>query len=103
MKFLTYTALVSMTFGIKLQDHPAPSPLIIDPNWDSYPNKNVVRVHEITNPKFEGNAATDFDLSHEPSCPSYMAHYNCQSWTSGTPSSHKSNQRPFTENSGAGN
>ena len=77
MKFITFLALCSSTFGIKLEDHPAPSPLIIDPNWVDYPTANVVRVHEITNPKFNGNAATDFDLSKEPSCPSYMDHYNC--------------------------
>ena len=104
MKLIAYAALCSMTFGIKLQDHPAPSPLIIDPNWVDYPTANVVRVHEITNPKFNGNPATDFDLSKEPSCPSYMDHYNCNSWTTahkgGATQYHKPQERPYTENSG---
>ena len=103
MKFIAIAALCSSTFGIKLQDHPAASPLIIDPNWVDYPTANVVRVHEITNPKFEGNAATDFDLSKEPSCPSYMDHYNCNTWTKAAKGSapyHKTQERPYTENSG---
>ena len=104
MKFIALAALCSMTFGIKLQDHPAASPLIIDPNWEDYPTANVVRVHEITNPKFEGNTATDFDLSKEPSCPSYMDHYNCNSWTTaskrGATPYHKTQERPYTETSG---
>ena len=102
MKFFALATLAAVS-GIKIQDYPAPSPLIVDPNWVDYPTANVVRVNQITNPKFEGNAATDFDLSKEPSCPRYMSNYNCHSWASGGQPSHKSNQRPFTENSGAGN
>ena len=101
MKLLSFALLASVTFGIKIQDYPAPSPLIVDPNWVDYPTANVVRVNEITNPKFEGAAATDFDLSKEPSCPRYMDNYNCASWTgAGASPSHKPQNRPFTENSG---
>ena len=97
MKFFAFLAAAS---AIQIQDHPAPSALIIDKAWVDYPHKYVQRPHQITNPAFTGNAATDFDLSKEPSCPSYMKGYNCKSWTSGAVTGLVTQERPHTELSG---
>lgn len=93
-------ALVALTSAVKISDHPAPSALVIDKNWVDYPFKNVQRPHQITNPAFGGDAKTDFDLSKEPSCPSYLGHYNCKSWTDGAVTGLTTQERPHTELSG---
>ena len=99
MKFFAFIALASAV-KISTQDQPAPSALVIDKNWVDYPFKNVQRPHQITNPAFTGKASTDFDLSKEPSCPSYMKGYNCKSWTSGAATGLVTQERPHTELSG---
>ena len=98
MKFFAFIALASAV-KISNEDHPAPSPLIIDPTWKDYPYKNVQRI-QITNPAFKGDAAKDFDLSKEPSCPSYMKGYNCKSWADGAVTGLTTQERPHTELSG---
>ena len=101
MKFIAFLAL--SVSAIQIKDHPAPSALIIDPAWVDYPFKNVQR-QEITNGAFSGDAATDFDLSKEASCPSYLGHYNCNQWTGfkkgANPTGLITQERPHTELSG---
>ena len=97
MKFF---AFVATTAAVKISDQPAPSALVIDSAWVDYPFANVQRPHEITNKAFTGNAATDYNLSKEPSCPSYLGHYNCKSWTDGAVTGLVTQERPHTELSG---
>ena len=97
MKFF---AFVAATAAVKISDQPAPSALVIDSAWVDYPFANVQRPHEITNKAFTGNAATDYNLSKEPSCPSYLGHYNCKSWTDGAVTGLVTQERPHTELSG---
>ena len=98
MKFFAFIALAS-AIQISNEDYPAASPLIIDAAWKDYPYKNVQR-QQITNPAFTGDAALDYNLSKEPSCPSYMKGYNCKNWATGKVTGLVTQERPHTELSG---
>ena len=39
--------------------------------------------YRLVKPAFTGDAANDFNVGVEPSCPSYLSGYSCKSWWEG--------------------